>query len=107
MVVQTPLLSSDMSSPSMSLETLFSASSYLVVNGAAVDHVGMGLHAEPSEGRGGKCRGSAKELSHYGGRLEQFADVNAAALLREGCGCVGHGTAEVTRHINETPCGQQ
>ena len=70
MVVQMPLLSSDMSSPSMSLETLSSASSYLVANGAAVGHVGVGLHAEPSEGCGGKCQGLAKELGHYGGWLK-------------------------------------
>ena len=54
----------------MSLETLSSASSYLVTNGAAVGHVGAGLHAEPSEGRGDKCQGSAEELGHYGSRLE-------------------------------------
>ena len=107
MVVQTPLLSLDMSSPSMSLETLSSASSYLVANGAVVDHVGVGLHAEPSEGCGGKCRGSTNELGHCGGWIEQSADVDAAALLQEGRGCVGHGVAEVTRHINETSCGQQ
>jgi len=70
MVVQMPLLSSDMSSPSTSLEILFSASSNLVANGAAVGHVGVGLHAEPSEGRGGKCQGSAEELGHCCGRLE-------------------------------------
>ena len=81
MVVHTPLLSLDMSLPSMSLETRSSASSYLVAHGAAVSHVGMGLHAESSEGRGGKCRGSTEELGHYGGRLKQSADVNAAALL--------------------------
>ena len=50
MVVQTPLLSSDMSSPSMSLETLYSASSYLLAHGATVGHVGTGLHAEPLKG---------------------------------------------------------
>ena len=91
----------------MSLETLYSASSYLLAHGAMVGHVGTGLHAEPSEGHGDKCQGSAEELGHCGGRLEQSIGVNAVALLREGCGCVGHGTAEVTRHINETPCGQQ
>ena len=107
MVVQTSLLSSDMSSPSTSLETISSASSYLVVHGAAVSHVGMGLHAESSEGRGGKCRGSTDELGYYGGRLEQTTDVDAAALLREGRGCIEHGVAEVTHHINETLCGQQ
>ena len=81
MVVQTPLLLSDMSSPSMSLETLSSASSYLVANGAIVGHVRAGLHTEPFEGRGGKCHGSTEELGHYGGQLEQSADVDAAALL--------------------------
>ena len=91
----------------MSLETLSSASSYLVAIGAAVGHVGMGLHAELSEGRGGKCQGSAEELGHCGGRLEQLADVDAVALLREGRGCVGHDVAKVTCHINKTPCGQQ
>ena len=70
-----------MSSPSTSLETLSSASSYLVAHGAVVGHVGAGLQAEPSEGRGGKCQGSAEELGHCGGRLEQSADVNTAALL--------------------------
>ena len=70
MVVQTPLLLSDMSSPSTSLETLSSASSYLVANEAAVGHVGVGLHAEPSEGRDDKYRGLAKELGHCGGQLE-------------------------------------
>ena len=70
MVVQMPLLSSDMSSPSMSLETLSSANSYLVANGVAVGHVGVGLHAELSEGHDGKRRGSAKELGHCGDRLE-------------------------------------
>ena len=59
-----------MSSPSMSLETLSPASSYLVANGAAIGHVGVGLHAEPFDGRFDKYRGSAKELDHYGGRLE-------------------------------------
>ena len=107
MVVQTPLLSSDMSSPSTNLETLSSASSYLVANGAAIDHVSARLHAEPSEGRVDKCWGSADELGHYGGWLEQSADVDAAALLWEGCGCIGHGAAEVTHHINETTRGQQ
>ena len=96
-----------MSSPSTSLETLFFASSYLVANGAAVDHVGVGLHAKPSEGHGGKCRGSADELGHYGGWLEQSTDVDAAALPQEGHGCIGHGATKVTHHINETPCGQQ
>ena len=66
MVVQTPFLSS----PSMNLETLSSTSSYLVANRAAVGHVGVGLHAEPFDGRFDKYRGSAKELDHYGGRLE-------------------------------------
>jgi len=80
MVVQTPLLSSNMSSPSTILETLFSTSSYLVANGAAVDHVGAGLHAEPSKGRDGKCQGSADELGHCGSLLEWYADVDAAAL---------------------------
>ena len=70
MVVQTPLLSSDMSSPSMSLETIFFASAYLVANGAVVDHVGVRLHAESSKGHGGKCQGSVDELGHCGGRLE-------------------------------------
>ena len=70
-----------MSSPSTSLETLSSASSYFVAHGAAVGHVGTGLHAESSEGRGGKRRGSIEELGHCGDRLEQSADVNAAALL--------------------------
>ena len=93
MVVQTPLLSSDMSSPSMSLETLSSTSSYLVAHRAVVSHVGTGLHAESSKGHGGKCRGSANELGYCGGRLEQSADVDAAALLREGRGCIGHGVA--------------
>ena len=96
-----------MSSPSTRLETLSSATSYLVANRAAVGHVGMGLHAELSEGRGGKCQGSAEELGHCGGWLEQSTDVDATALLREGRGCVGHSTAEVTRHINKTPCRQQ
>ena len=81
MVVQAPLLWSDMSSPSTSLETLFSASLYLVANGAAIDHVGVGLHAEPSKGCGGKCRGSADELGSYGGLFEWSANVNTAALL--------------------------
>ena len=81
MVVQTPLLSSDMSSPSTSLETLSSASSYLVANGAPVGHVGARFHVEPSKEHGGKIRGSAEELGHCGGRLKQSADVNAAALL--------------------------
>ena len=81
MVVQTPLLLSDMSSPSMIFETLSSASSYLIANGAAVGHVGTGLHAEPSEGHGYKCRGSTEELGHYGNQLEQSPDVNAVALL--------------------------
>ena len=81
MVVQMPLLSSDMSSPSMSLETLSSASSYLVANGVVVGHVGTGLHAEPSEGHGGKCRGSTEELGHCGDRINQSADVDSAALL--------------------------
>ena len=62
MVVQTPLLSSNMSLPSTSLETLSFASSYLVAHGAAVSHVGTGLHAESSEGCGGKCQGLAEEL---------------------------------------------
>ena len=70
-----------MSSPSTSLETLSSASSYLVTNGAVVGHVGAGLHAEPFEGHGGKCRGSAEELGHCGGRLKQSTDVDAAALI--------------------------
>ena len=81
MVVQMPLLSSDMSSPSMSLETLSSTSSYFVAHGAAVGHVGTGLHAEQFEGRSGKCRGSTEELGHCGGWLKQSADINAAALL--------------------------
>ena len=70
-----------MSSPCTGLETLSSASSYLVANGAMVGHVGMGLHAEPSKGRSGKCRGSTEELGHCGDQLEQSADVNAVALL--------------------------
>ena len=81
MVVQTPLLSSNMSSPSTSLETLSSASSYLIAHVATVGHVGMGLHAELSEWRGGKCRGLAEELGHCGGQLEQSTNVDAAALL--------------------------
>ena len=85
-----------MSSPSTSLETLSSASSYFVAHGAVVDHVGTGLHAEPSEGRGGKCRGSTEELGHCDSQLEQSADVDAAALLREGRGCIRHDAAEVT-----------
>jgi len=59
-----------MSSPSTSLETLSFASSYLVTNGAAIGQVGAGLHAEPSEGHGGKCQGSAEELGHYGSWLK-------------------------------------
>ena len=70
-----------MSSPNTSLETLSSASSYLVTNGAVVGHVGTGLHAEQFEGRSGKCRGSTEELGHCGDQLEQSADVNAVALL--------------------------
>jgi len=70
-----------MSSPSTSLETLSFPSSYLVAHGAAVGHVGTGLHAEPSEGHGDKCQGSAEELGHCGGWLEQSADANAATLL--------------------------
>ena len=84
-----------MSLPSMSLETLFSTSSYLVANGAVVDPIGAGLHVEPSKGHGGKCRGLAEELGHYGDRLEQSTDVDAAALLQEGRGCVEHGADEV------------
>jgi len=59
-----------MSSPSTSLETLSSASSYLVANGAVVGHVGVRLHAELSEGHDGKCQGSAEELGHCGGQLK-------------------------------------
>ena len=50
---------------------------------------------------------NAEELGHCGGQLKQSANVDAVALLQEGRGCIGHNAAEVTHHINETPCGQQ
>ena len=78
MVVQMPLLSSDMSSPSRSLETLSSASSYLVANGAVIGHVDAGLHAEPSKRRGGKCQGWPRSLATFAVGLNS---LSMSALL--------------------------
>jgi hypothetical protein len=76
-----------------------------VLGGAAVEHVGAGLDAEPSERRGGGRRGRpADELGHGGGGgLERPAvvDVDAAAPVREGRGSVGRGAAEVGRRVDD------
>ena len=81
-IAQTPLVPPDMSSPSRSLENLSFTSSYLVISGATVEHVGMGLYVEPSEGRGSRHQESADELGYGGGWLEHPAvvDTDAAAL---------------------------
>ena len=63
MIVQTPLLSLDMSSPSTSLETLSFASSYLVTHGATVGHVGTRLHVESSEGRAVNAKDRPRSLA--------------------------------------------
>ena len=84
-IAQTPLVPPDMSSLRRSLENLSFTSSYLLINEAAVEHVGVGLYVESSEGHGGRHQESADEHGHGGGWHDQpvVVDVDAVALLQE------------------------